>query len=110
MVRLANSDISFSNIESSIDKFRTHINNVKKMVNIEENYELEDIKPEEKVIAGITRGNIEENLKSIDEINRKMNKEILRDSIEQQIPELHLDDATLDDITNQYINIKNNMK
>lgn len=101
MVRLADSELSFSDMESSINKFRTHIDNLKQLVNIEVCYELEDIKPEEKVIADITRGNIEENLKSIDALNRKMTKERLKDQLSKEIPNIQFDEDALEEIMNQ---------
>ena len=54
-------------------------------------YELEDIESGDKVIADITRGNIAENLKSVEALNRKICKERIKDQIKEKIPELPLD-------------------
>lgn len=107
MVLLADTEISFSSMDTSINKIRPHIEYIKKKLNIDEEYELEDIEPGDKVIADITKGNIVENLKSIDALNRKMTKERVKDQIAKQLPELQLDEAALEEITNQiYINKK----
>ncbi len=101
MVLLADTEITFSDMDASINKIRPHIEYLKKKMNINEEYELEDIESGDKVIADITRGNIAENLKSIDALNRKMTKERVKDQIAKQLPELQLDEAALEEITNQ---------
>ena len=101
MVLLADTEISFSSMDTSINKIRPHLEYIKKKLNIDEEYELEDIEPGDKVIADITKGNIAENLKSIDALNRKMTKERVKDQIAKQLPELQLDEAALEEITNQ---------
>ena len=64
-------------------------------------YELEDLESGDKVIADITRGNIAENLKSVEALNRKICKERIKDQIKEKIPELPLDDTVLEDIMKQ---------
>ena len=101
MVSLANTEITFSDIDKSIERIRPHIEYLKKKMNICEEYELGDIQSGDKVIADITRGNIAENLKSIEVLNRKIYKERIKDQIKEQAPELPLDDTVLEEIMEQ---------
>lgn len=101
MVLLADTEISFANMDDGINKMRPHIEYLKKKIGIDGTYELEDIESGDKVIADITRGNIAENLKSVEALNRKICKERIKDQIKEKIPELPLDDTVLEDIMKQ---------
>lgn len=101
MVLLADTEISFANMDDCINKMRPHIEYLKKKIGIDGTYELEDIESGDKVIADITRGNIAENLKSVEALNRKICKERIKDQIKEKIPELPLDDTVLEDIMKQ---------
>lgn len=106
LVRLCDTDISFPAMNAQIKELKKHVNVVKEIYGINWEYELEDIEPGEKVIADIIKGNVEENLKSIDELNRKITKERLKNQISKQAPELVIDDAMLDKMCDQIINKK----
>lgn len=101
MVLLADTEISFANMDDGINKMSPHIEYIKKKIGIDGKYELEDIESGDRVIADITRGNIAENLKSIEVLNRKIYKERIKDQIKEQAPELPLDDTVLEEIMEQ---------
>lgn len=101
MVLLAETEISFSSMDTCINKIRPHIECIKKKLNFYEEYELEDIESGEKVIADLTRSNIAENFKSIDIINRKMIKEQIKDHLSKELPNMEFDDDTIDEIVNK---------
>jgi len=101
VVRLANAELSFNGFHNNIKDMKSLINEFKMLCSFTDIYCVEEVEAGERAITDMIRNNPISSLSSLDNINKAIHRENLREQINAILPTGKISEEDLDFVCNQ---------